>query len=977
MVLVAIATATTAAACGDDASRPETAVPGVVFTFPADGQLDVPTGTRVVVTFSEPVAQGALGGCSADGAGGLCLVGPSGPVAAMPAVVGDGKTVEIPSGKLEPGATYELHVGSALAPFAQNLPGSGPLVRFRTRATRTRAAAPAVIAVNGSDPARLGEPGTRPMFETSTIQLVFSEPLDPRSVAAAPGSVELLAGGTAVPATVIAQGIHVAIDPRADLTPGTTYQLRLGGLIADLGGQALAPVSFDLVPQRSRGPDGPIPQVLRTRLAGDPGPAASRAGAEPNVIVLDKPLIGRELVQMGRSVLAAELSDPAALGGPIAFTIRRGQRLTASGLDVKLGGQIPVGLSTGELQIELLTDGGGRMYRNPHQAAEQRPNNDRAPLYVELSLDLAVFATDPTGTAVLSQTVLGVQGSGTVIATGGVLAIETVASMDLGLLGVTSAPSNLVLELITSPGDTPPTDAQPPRLVATYPAEGTAELPVDAGIELVFDEPVDLDRLRAGGVRLEEAGGAPVAAAIESHGSAVVLRPLAPLAYGTGYRVLMPDVADIAGNVLAATSMLQLGTPVLPATTVPPTVVAISPGVPCALTGGSATSPGRCSGGATADAAYRPFTLEREQPIEVELSQPLRRASVTRGAACGTGSVRVEELAAGGTCTGVVPGSLLVRDRGFTFIPDQPWTTGARYRLVLVSGPDGSCGAGELCGENGVAASFDPLGGSESGDAGGPALTIDFAGAEPTGATAVFAQTAPWTDVNGSGFVETGEVRRDQNRAAMRITGTTGSVTSAEFTSPDCLPQTQETEACMYLLGALPVSLGEVTTTCPLPGGGSAEWCVPVVLSPQAMYTTSVSIHAVLSNVIPVDSNTGNAVMRIREPASGGPVMGYIIDDGGTPKLVAALDLYMDAPDMTLPLTDHDLHSKQLSVSLAGPVSFLPDGRIAISASNTADLPIDVVISSSLGEVGRVKMVVPMGEMKLRLVSRPLRGVER
>src|SRR6187402_1184745 len=142
MVLIAIAAATAAAACSDDASRPETAVPGVVFTFPADGQLDVPTGTRVVVTFSEPVAQGALGGCSADGAGGLCLVGPSGPSAAMPAVVGDGKTVEIPAGELEPGATYELHVGSALAPFAQNLPGAGPLVRFRTRATRTRAAAP-------------------------------------------------------------------------------------------------------------------------------------------------------------------------------------------------------------------------------------------------------------------------------------------------------------------------------------------------------------------------------------------------------------------------------------------------------------------------------------------------------------------------------------------------------------------------------------------------------------------------------------------------------------------------------------------------------------------------------------------------------------------------------------------------------------------------------------------------------------------
>src|SRR5690606_7056965 len=109
-----------------------------------DGQLDVPTGARVLVTFSEEVAAGALGACAADGSGGFCLVGPEGPVAATPAVVGDGKTVELPSGRLEPGATYELHVGRALAPFAANLPASGPLVRFTTRIARPRAAPPSV-----------------------------------------------------------------------------------------------------------------------------------------------------------------------------------------------------------------------------------------------------------------------------------------------------------------------------------------------------------------------------------------------------------------------------------------------------------------------------------------------------------------------------------------------------------------------------------------------------------------------------------------------------------------------------------------------------------------------------------------------------------------------------------------------------------------------------------------------------------------
>ena len=39
--------------CGNDTLPPlQTAAPGVVFTYPIDAQLDVPLGTRIVVTFS-------------------------------------------------------------------------------------------------------------------------------------------------------------------------------------------------------------------------------------------------------------------------------------------------------------------------------------------------------------------------------------------------------------------------------------------------------------------------------------------------------------------------------------------------------------------------------------------------------------------------------------------------------------------------------------------------------------------------------------------------------------------------------------------------------------------------------------------------------------------------------------------------------------------------------------------------------------
>ncbi len=943
-----------------------------MFTFPVDQQVDVPLGTRIVVAFSDPVVASALGGCTGSGAaisGGFCLVGPDGIVDATPTLSADGKAVQIADARLEPGTSYAIHVGAQLSPTATNLP-TGPLVQFTTRSSGARAAAPTLIAVNGGDSA--APEAFRPMFETSTLRLVFSEPLDPRGVTLAPGSIELvnMTTSSTVPALVLANGIHVAIDPLDDLTPGATYQVRLGSRLVDLGGQPLAPTTFAVTPRDTRGAVGPIAQVLRTRQPGDPGPATSRSGGEPNVIVMEKPLIGRELSTLLPSALAAELGDPQSLGGPIAFTIRRGQRMRASGLAIKLGGDIPVGLSTGEIFIELITDGGGRIYRNPHQPADQRPENARSPLFVDLSLDLAVFTVDPKGNAVITQTVLGVQAVGTAVGTDGVLAIEAVASMELALLGVTEAPTNFVLELITDPAARADADTTAPTLVASAPELGATQHPVDGGIELIFSEPVDLAKLRAGGVRLEQ-GTTQVPHVIESHGAAVVVRPVGPLAYSTSYRVVLVDIADVAGNALASTSTISFTTPTLAGTSAPLTAIAVHPGVPCALTGGTATSPGRCAGGGSGDVAYRPFTLAANEPIEVAFSQSLRRSSVIRGTACNTGSVRIEQLDGGGTCTAAVAGTLRVRDRALTFVPDRPWVDGTRYRLTLVSGGDDNCGAGELCGANNVAPSFDPLGGTEGGDAGGPNLVMPFTGAPRSASTFMLAGAAPFTDVNGNGARDGVELVRDENRAALRILGTTGDVGNASFNGTDCLPGIAGTQACMYLLGGMPVQMGEVTTTCPLPGGASAASCMPVTLSAQAMYATSISMSASLG--VSINTDTGTSVMRIREP-TGGPVTGYIIDRNGTPTMVLALELYMDAPDMSIPLSSHDLHSKPLAVQLEGPVTFLPDGRISIAVANVADLPVTVAIDAPLGLGGSVRMVVPATEMKLQLVSPALRG---
>ena len=957
------------AACGDPIEPLATADHGVIFTFPIDGQLDVPLGSRVVVTFSDRVNASALGPCTGTGdsvSGALCLVGPDGAVDAAPEVSSDGYSVAFDVPTLEPGTTYAVYARQALSASARNLPASGPLFSFTTRSSRLRAASPSLIAVNGGTPD--APAAFRPLFETSTIRLVFSEPLDARTVVAGANAIELVDMQTSspVPATVIASGIHVAIDPTQDLRAGATYQLRLGGQLLDLTGQPLAPTTVVLTPENSLG-TGMIPQVLRTRLAGDPGPERSRSGTTPNAIVIDKPLIGRETADFLASTVRAELGDPKAFGGPIAFRIPRGQRLHAKGLDLKLGGQIPAGLSTGDIEIELLTDAGGRLYRNRYQPASQVPENARSPLYVDLYLDVAVYAKDVTGNAVVAQTVLGVQATGTALATDGVLAIETVASLDFALLGIATAPSNLVLELITDPSASISADTQAPSLVSTSPPAATSEHSPDAGITLVFDEPVDLDRLRAGGVKMTNTANTMIATAVESHGSAVVVRPLAPLANGALYTVALDDVADLAGNKLAPTTF-GFTTPPLASTGVPPALVAAYPGAPCALDNG------HCAGGADSDDAYAPFTLPANEAIDLAFTSPLRRNTVALGFACNQGTVRVEEVDAGGACIAAVPGSLLVRERGLGFVPDRPWEDGKSYKLTLVSGGNDTCDAGELCGTNNVPVSFDPLAGAGDGEGGGPSLVIPFTGGPANPGLFVRATAAPFSDINGSGTDDGGEMERDENRAALRIAGSTGDVSDPELNGPDCVLSTPETENCMYLQGVMPVSLGELENDCALPDGTRAPVCVPLEVAPLAMYATTISMDTTILGLATVTADTGISVMRLRQP-SAGPVRGFIIDKAGVPTLISALELYMDAPDMSLPLgADHDLHSKAVTMVLEGPLTFLPDGRLVISLSNTADVPITVNIDAPLGIGGSVELVLPRGEMRLQLASPFVRG---
>src|SRR5215471_9613777 len=118
-----------AAACSSPSGPP---APAVVYTFPADGQIDVPLGARIVVTFSDPINASAIAACSGTAmqpVGALCLVGPDGPVAANATVTGDGRIVQLTAALAE-GTTYAVYARPELGPAAGNLKATDPLFHF-------------------------------------------------------------------------------------------------------------------------------------------------------------------------------------------------------------------------------------------------------------------------------------------------------------------------------------------------------------------------------------------------------------------------------------------------------------------------------------------------------------------------------------------------------------------------------------------------------------------------------------------------------------------------------------------------------------------------------------------------------------------------------------------------------------------------------------------------------------------------------
>lgn len=990
------------AGCSSDSGKePSKLPPGVVFTYPLDGQVDVPAQANLIFQFTDPVDPAVIdAACTLDGTapqGGICIVGSAGLVPATATVLGGkGNIVSVTSSQMKAGESYQVFVLPGVLSGAANLAADAPLITFRTRRVDSAAGAPELLSVSGEAPAAFGAAADRPalrrpVLDSTTLRLVFSEALDERSLTAGTGVTLRRTDGAAEDIAIAAllQNQILVVDPDDKLAAGGTYELTLTGL-TDRGGNALpaTTLTFQAVatPSYSQTVEIDHPGTI----GGPGGDTSEMTGAPYNSVVKRSPLIGLSTLGVLPGTLNVELGDPGAFGGPIPFTLPKGQRLAASELALKLAGIVDMGYQTGSLYFDLVSDANGWVTRNPYRDAAQTPDDRESPLIVELFFDASLTAEDGTGNAMATQTMLNVHLIGEATSVDGQLVMEAAGAIEVDLLGVSRSTADLSLRMRTG--------AEPvlgstlaPRLVSTFPARGATDIALDVRPQILLSNAVDLGKaVAAAELTLTSAGGTtPVS--LRSSGGALVVVPRAPLTANTAYTLTLGRLFEVGGKALElAADDASAGTGVITFTTsaigggaaVAPQLAAIVPGAPCALTGGSGDNPGHCAAGENSDRSYLPFTLPADRSIEARFTQPMSATTLRVGTACGSGAIRVEVLNAAGACTGVVAGEVTVLPAGFRFTPLVPLVVGGRYRLTLVPGTNGTCDAAtEVCGANGRPFNSDPLDGI--GSAGGPAVVAPFVVTEPTrdtGVTSINLATALISDRNANGTIDTGESGKPANELAVDVASVGGIVTSATVTGPgeDCYPTMAGFQACLGIAADLPVQVLPKVDSCPVDANGapttSGEPCVPVRITAQGIRTTSLSLRAIATALgITIDVSTGLMHIRLLEQGQG--AIGYILSGSdGKPVFVIAAQTLMDAPDLTIALgiVSHDVNSKPVNLTMGGPVTFLPDGRMQVVLQNLGAVIIPVNVSTA-GLDGRINLRVPDRTLSLTLNTPALR----
>lgn len=965
----------------------------LTYAYPADGQAQIAPLAPVVLHFASALSDANpedlddLAAIAALSASFQLKVTGGASVPFVLSVVDAGRGVVLqPVSKLAENTAYEVSWS--------NLATADGMVQPLTLHFTTRSAnkGPKSLVSSGAFAVARALPvqSNFPLMDFSSLRLQFTQPIAQKTLKYGLGqSVSLEnASGELVPATILASGRLLTLDPKADLIPGQPYTLKLASTLKSTLGEDLTPgiyAAYVFTPLDSR------PREVMALEAPASGITSVLTGEIINKVPIKSALLGDNSASQQSGNLYAELAFVPNFPNVTPLRVPKGNILTGSTVEVMIKGVVPAGLDTGAIKVNIVSDANGYMTDNPYSTAVDTPR------MVFLTMDAAMSADNAPANGAFNQNILHIDVVGTAIVKDGKLVMDAVGVVELEVLGLDQAVGVLSFHLegyadqSTAPVQVADTTA--PTLQSWLPgAEDERARPGDPVI-LTFSEPLDPTTVTASSLKLLK-DGVEQAMDWRSDGSSLVLQPQSPLAHNASYSVqFTADITDLAGNPVTASN---LGFS-LPALAGPgsrsPVVLASYPGFPCVTTGRNVATnlQGRCSGGKATDDLMPIPDMPADRSIQIQFSQSMNATSIVQGSACGSGSFRVELVNSSNVCLGVVPGKLEASAQALRFTPDTPWVAGQLYRYVLGSNGNSrsataTCdGTQSICGSNGlplqtqalsatVAAAPTPTGG-------GPLLEIWFKGGANLSSVAQRLRGLPASDVNANFVHEAGEFGPvdsggglfvASNAARIITTGQTGLVSGSNIGC--AVGATCPTQQFLYISNALDA---EVADYDPVEGG------VRVLIQPTQLIGSSVDVYANTSfgNTV---AATGPQVLRVRfalNPATGRrelPITAYIKDVGGVPTLSGTLELYLDVPTlapMLLGLTiAHDLYSYPLTASVSGPVSFLPDGRMLATLSNDNDINFTTTLTAiGILPGGTVGMRIPAGTMKVEGVSAPIK----
>ena len=910
--------------CGKKTSPPSVASvnqTSIIKTLPWQGAKLIPVNPTVIIDFSNPLSQNNSGMK-------VSLVSlPSGRSIPGKAGIQANYLYFTPSTTLEPLSYYRFTLSGTLYDVNSNgvfLPANGLTFSFETQANNTPLVSVAPALVNIFPPL----PGE--VFTNTVFRLTFSQPLYQGSISY--GSDVMItdtSSHTLVPVTLVPIGNNIVLQPVSGLIAGHTYQLVITNQLLGIN---FTPVSLHYNGMGNANTFSytftPVSAGIEKLLIVQLDPAVTldsngkvaqydNVNTSPvpvNVNIVHSRLIGNTTAYL-TGYLNTYMGDGAVTPSMIPIIIPGGQRLYGSSMSVSLGGVIPTPLSSMKLSITLLDNVSMYMTGNPYQAI-----NPQAPPVMYGVEDMNLTAQDPVTNAVLNQNLMGVQLTGTVTVdkTDGSLIIDYMGLTTLNIMGIENAPVLLFLRFRSVPaGWVAPQRDNTFIATGTIPYSGDDRIGTNSGFIVNFSGPVDPSNFQS--MFSLSPTGSTIGYQTIYNGSSVIIMPYdlsnpfypIPLIPQTPYDITVySGLASLMGTSLNQDTVMSFTTDAAEygATTagtyVTPVIGTVFPE----------------DGGMLPLFAHPYISLDKFiDPSSVVYNQDVFVTDTTAGIP--------------------VAGGVEVIGRKMLFIPSQPLVNGDQYTFAVspaITDIDGNTLTQEAA--------------------------IHFTAAATPWFPILSQELSPVADRNQDAYVDGFENPTPDNAIVMGQTQTSGTLFGLlPFTA---VIQPQSPSYLSGQLNALVTGITVDTTGNPqmqfVVDDGAKQFGTNITIVGTVYATglgpigqTNVTGRLTLSFLpftttqawpCPAMSDLGGGVKLVR------PACGYIAYDTSAQQLTAVT--YMAATASASDPTVQQMMSpyQPTEVVLQGPVTFLPDGRLALTMSGTTTMTSDL-LAAVLGNI--------------------------